>query len=59
MSMERKIEAEQLPDYHVLAAAARREQSFAVRDAFTGAARWVRGLFISDRPAAGSAAHLG
>ena len=33
---------EALPDYHVLAAAARREQSRAIREAAIGLGRWLR-----------------
>ena len=58
MSFERKIIAKPLPDYHLLAAAARREQSLAVRGAFVGAATWLRGL-LSPARSTDVAEHLG
>lgn len=58
MSFERKIAAKPIPDYHLLAAAARREQSLAVRGAFVGATNWVVGLFSPTRTTR-AAEHLG
>ena len=59
MTTERKIAARELPDYHILAAAARREQSMAVRSAIKTVGGLVKGLLNAGRSGEASASHLG
>ena len=59
MLSETKIQAQPIPDYHIAAAAARREQSLAVRGAISGAASWVRKILNPGASDQGMAEHLG